>query len=354
MGGNHFHPSIFYCIFVLPEMLKLTTRKGKGYYLRYLLNYPRAVYKIRSLIRRHDISLVHTNSIHNLYGFLAAKLARRPHIWHVREIVVQSRFLCGLQKFLLTHATERIVVTSEAVQKMFFKHGNSPPHLQRIPNGIDVEEFRPSVQDGRRLLEDLRLEDDTPLIGMVCRLDRWKGISSFLRAAPICHQNQPKARFVIVSGEIEGGRDFADEMYQLAAALHLQNIVYFTGWRYLPEDMPSVHASLSVLVLPSELPEPFGLVLLEAMASAKPVIATNQGGPAEICVQDSTGILIPPSDPERLAEALLLLLCNPAKARAMGSAGRKRVEELYDVRTCIRQLQNLYSDVLTCAESQAS
>ncbi|MGH7775220.1 MAG: glycosyltransferase family 4 protein, partial [Candidatus Binatia bacterium] len=157
---------------------------------------------------------------------------------------------------------------------------------------------------------------------------------------------------------------YAERMVQLAEMLGLKDFVYFTGWRYQPEDMPQVYAALSVFVLASSWPEPFGLVLLEAMASGKPAVATNHGGPKEICVDGETGLLVPPRSPEKIAEAILTLLREPERARAMGAAGRRRVEQLYDQTKCVQRLEALYDEILNgpvvrrnsplCAESRES
>ena len=340
-------------VFLLKEMMKLTTRKGKLLYLRYLMNYPRAAWKLVKMIRSEHIDLVHTNSAHNLYGFLAAKLSGRPHVWHVREIVWQSKILRAVERFLLKHLTDRVVVTSDAVAGIIGNsRGSTPAHVRKIPNGIDTRLYHPG-NDGRGVREQLGRATEVPLVGLVCRLDRWKGVETFLQAVALCHKECPEARFLIVGGEIEGGEAFAKELYRLADVLDLKDIVHFTGWRYQPEDMPGVHAALDLLVVASSAPEPFGLVLLEAMATGKPVVATDHGGPKEICVDGETALLVPPQDPQRMAEAILELLRNRERAREMGAAGRRRVEKLFDQRRCIRELELLYDELLGEAPSPA-
>jgi glycosyltransferase involved in cell wall biosynthesis len=131
-----------------------------------------------------------------------------------------------------------------------------------------------------------------------------------------------------------------------ADELSLTDVVSFTGWRYGPEDMPEVHAALSVLISASTSPESFGLVLIEAMATGKPVVATNHGGPREVCAEGETALLVPPQDPRRLADAILKLLRDPARAAAMGRAARERAERHFDERRHAQQLQRLYEEVL--------
>lgn len=334
-------------IHFMQEMLKLTTRKGKIFYLSYLINYPFAVRKIARWIREKNIDLIHTNTVHNLYGYFAAKLSGRPHVWHVREIVVQSRLLWSIEKFLLKRFSDCIIVISEAVAEMFGKSRNEFP-LRTIPDGVDLELYHPENEGS------LEISPDVPVVGMVARLDRWKGMDVFLKAIAICKKQRPEVQYVIVGGEIEGGKEYANELYKLAHDLHLNGIVHFAGWRYGPEDMPGVYAAFDIVVHASTYPEPFGLVILEAMATGKPVVAANQGGPKEICVNQETALLVLPGVPEKLAEAILKLIQNPELARTMGKEGRKRVEQFYDQRLCVKSIESIYKELLSMDEPRVA
>jgi glycosyltransferase involved in cell wall biosynthesis len=333
-------------VLIVAEMRKLTTRRGKLYLLAYVLNYPRAVWKLVRVMRGLRIDLLHTNTLHNLYGFVAARLAACPHVWHVREIVLQSRLARALQVFLAARFADRVVVISDAVGRMFRRGpGRLPACVRKIPDGVDVGHYRPE-NDGASVRQDLGLAADTPLVGVVSRLDHWKGVDTFLEAAALCRREFPAARYVVVGGPIEGREEYADHLLQLAEQLGLIDVVTFTRWRYRPEDMPRVHAALDLLVLPSRWPEPLGLVLLEAMASGKPVVATNHGGPLEICVDGKTGLLVPPGEPRPMADAILGLLRDPCRARALGAAGRTRVEQRFSTRHSIDALEALYQELV--------
>ncbi|HLL77124.1 MAG TPA: glycosyltransferase family 4 protein [Pyrinomonadaceae bacterium] len=333
-------------LFILREMMKLTTRKGKLYYLRYLYNYPKAVGKILRIIRGERIDVVHSNTLHNLHGFLAARLARRPHVWHVREIVLQSRFFRRLELALARRYADRVVAMSGAIAEAFRDGGAPPPRqLRIIPDGIDTERFHPR-NSGDRIRSELGIEAGAPVVGLVCRLDHWKGVEVFLRAAAVVRSRLPEARYLVVGGPVEGQEKFAARMIGLAGALGLDGFVHFTGWRYGPGDMPEVHAALDVLVLASTWPEPFGLVLLEAMATGRPVVATRHGGPVEICAEGETALLVPPRDADAMADTIVALLRDPHRARSMGAAGRARVLQLFDHRRYGRELQLLYEEVL--------
>jgi glycosyltransferase involved in cell wall biosynthesis len=331
---------------ILPAMLKLTTRQGKGYLFRYLLNYPRVVLKLARIIKKEKIDIVHTNVLHNLYGFFVCLLVRRPHVWHVREIVWQSKFARTLEVFLARKFSRKVIVTSNAVAEMFIdKNGKLPANLIKIPDSVDTKEFNPH-QTGANIFMDLQITEDTPLVGFVSRLDYMKGVDTFLKAAALCKQQIPQAHYLVAGGAIEGQEDFASEIKKFAEKLGLNGSVHFSDWRYQPKDMPQVYAAITIFVLASKWPEAFGLVLLEAMATGKPVVATNHGGPKEICVQNETALMVPPDNAEALAQAILELLKNRKKAQAMGIAGRQRVEQLFDRDKCIKQLEALYEELL--------
>lgn len=333
-------------VHLMPAMLKLTTRKGPFYLAVYALNYLFAVWKIRGLIKKHDISLVHTNNLHNHYGFAAAKLAGRPHVWHIREIVFQSGWFMRLEIFLAVHFGGELIVTSNSVGAMFRgKDGRMPKNLSQIPNGVDLEEFHPR-NSGDLIFRDLGLDPRTPVAGMACRLDPWKGVDVFLRAAAICRKSFPSARFIVAGGAIAGREAYAGEVKKLAADLGIEDAVIFTDWKYGPERMPELHAAFTVLVLASSEPEPFGLVIIEAMATGRPVVATNHGGPGEICISGETGYLVAPHDAYGMAEAMLRIFKDPARAQAMGKAGRRRAELYYGRETQVRKIENLYEIVI--------
>ncbi len=332
-------------VLIVDRMIKLTTRRGWRHALRFALNYPGAVRTLCGVVASERVDLIHTNTIHNLYGIGAAIVARRPHVWHVREIVWQSGLVRRVER-LLTRLSDRVIVTSEAVGEIFRgRAGELAGNVRRIPNGVDLDAFAPG-RSAERVRATLGFPADAPLAGVVCRLDAWKGVDVFLRAAARTRAALPAARFVVVGGAIEGQETYARELKALATTLGLDDVLRFTDWRYGPADMPDVYGALNLVVLPSREPEPFGLVLVEAMAAGLPVVATNHGGPREICVDGESGMLVPPGDPDRLADAMRALLAHPARARAMGQAGRRRAESRYDLRATVRAIEALYDELL--------
>lgn len=328
---------------IMPSLLKLTSRRGPAYLLRFALNYPLAIRALVRLIRRERVSIVHTNTIHNLYGVAAARWAGVPHVWHFREIVWQSGPLRRLELWMARHWSTRIIVTSNAVAAMYGARATWPVQLVRVPNGVETDRFSPG--DGGRVRAALDVRADQTLVGIVCRLDPWKGVEEFLDAAARAARAAPDIVFAVVGGPIIGQESYEQVLRQKARDLGIADRVRFTGWRYGPTEMPDVHRALDILVLASREAEPFGLVVLEAMSTGKPVIATAHGGPLDIIEDGRTGELVPPGDTAAMADAILALAADPARRARVGALARARVIETYSAAQYVAGVDAVYREL---------
>ncbi len=335
-------------VLVVPTLLKLTSRRGWLYLVGFVLNMPRALWQLRTVIRRAHVALVHTNTIHNLYGGPVSWLTGTPHVWHIREIVWQKGWLRRMELWMARHMATRIIVTSDAVAAMFGAVETRPATLRKVSNGIEVERFHPDAVPGQRehMRASLGAGADDILVGIAGRLDVWKGVDVFLEAAARVASGCPRVRFVVVGGPVIGLETYATSLKARATTLGLEGRLVWTDWAFSPDAMPDVHRALDVLVLPSTEPEPFGLVVVEAMATARPVIATEHGGPCEIVVDGVTGLLVPPNDPDALASAIRRVCDDPALAQAMGAAGRARVIERYSSTAYLAGVHRVYDEIL--------
>jgi len=329
---------------IMPVLMKLTSRRGPGFFATFMLNYPRAIAALVRLIRREHVSIVHTNTIHNLYGVTAARVARVPHVWHFREIVWQWGLLRRVELAMARWWSDRIIVTSSAIAGMYGPERMWPVQLVRVPNGVETDRFMPG--DGSRIRAELNVAPGQSLVGIVSRLDAWKGVDDFLAAAAAVAVADRDAVFAVIGGPIIGQESYEDALKVKARELGLGGRVRFTGWQYGPDQMPDVHRALDVLVLASREPEPFGLVLLEAMATAKPVVATAHGGPLDIVEDGRTGDLVPPRDPSAMARAIVALLADPARRARMGAHGRERVLAHYTARQYVDGVDAVYRELV--------
>lgn len=218
--------------------------------------------------------------------------------------------------WLYRRQVDHLIVASGSVldrYEPFFRSGAlTRDRVSIVQSAYRPDRFHPGV-DGGRVRAELGLASSAPLVGVVGRLVEDKGQDDFLRAAAIVLGQRPEARFVLVGS---GPREA--DLKSLAAKLCVAPAVRFLGFR---DDVPEITAALSVSVLPSIDCDASSAVLKEALACGVPAVATSIGGAAEILQDGRTGLVVPPRDSARLAAAILTLLNDPARARAMGKAG---------------------------------
>lgn len=297
-------------------------------------------FALRSLIRRESVDIVHSTTTSVLSGAFAAKLASKPHIWHVHEILVNPRFLWRLLSWMIPRLSERVVTVSGPTRSHLCK-GDSLNERKAmvLHNGIEFAPFR-APEAGSRLRSEWRRNSSESLVGMIGRISTWKGQDHFLRAAKILSASHPHARFVIVGGIIPGQENLLDRLKEMIRDLGLESRVILSDFR---KDIPDVLGAFDVFVLPSTLPDPFPTVILEAMAAGKPVVANAHGGSTEMVVDGVTGYLVKPDSPEEMAQKIGYLLDNPQAALKFGKAGQDRQATEFSIEAYIRKWSGVYS-----------
>jgi len=205
---------------------------------------------------------------------------------------------------------------------------------------VDLAEFAPQQPD-RKLREEFIIEEGWTLVGTLGQLIPGKGQDVLLKAAAQVLKKVPEVKFMIVG---DGSPSYIKNLEDLSKDLGLSGKVLFTGFR---EDIPRIMSTLDIVVLPSTTHlEGLSRVIIEAMASSKPVIATNSGGNPEAIVDGATGILVLPEDPSSLAESILDLIKDETKRNRMGEAGRKRAEKLFRIEMNVSRIEKVYEELL--------
>ncbi|HEX9547471.1 MAG TPA: glycosyltransferase family 4 protein [Acidimicrobiales bacterium] len=278
-------------------MRRITTSGSPLRWAAYAGAWPVAVTRLAALARRIDADVIHSNSLHSWYGWAVATLLRKPHVWHAREIVVQSPTALRLERWLAKHAATRVIAISNPVAAQL-----DGPNVVIVHDEADPDEFSPQQAGVFRAQHGI--PDTAPLVGAVGRIDTWKGLDVLLDAVPTMQAAQPTLQVVIAGPTVLDKEGYADQLAARAGALPG---VHWLGPR---SDVAELLADLDVFVLASTLPEPFGLVVIEALASGVPVVATAAGGPLEILAEagPAAGRLIPPEDAAELSAAVLSLL----------------------------------------------
>ena len=294
---------------------------------------------LRRIVDQKRIELLHTNIRvgHDREGILAAKMAGIPCVCHIRDFEQLNWFdekLAGM--------VDSFIYISEAVQRSHLQAGISRGKGRVVYNAVDTTAFS-GVLDTARQRRGLDLADDDLAVGMVGRLERWKGQEVFLRAMALVRHRMPNAKGVVIGDPVPYDMDYGNTLLALRHELGLSDQVVFSSFR---QDMPAVMSALDVLVLASTSPEPFGRVLIEAMAAAKPVVATDSGAVREIVEDRVHGLLVPPGDVQALAGAMVHILTHRDLAAAMGRKGQARVREHFSVQQYVEGVQVVYRDLL--------
>jgi glycosyltransferase involved in cell wall biosynthesis len=294
-----------------------------GFFNR-LLTLTRAVKKLQALMRKEAIELVISNTTGVLAGAFAANKIGVRHIWHVHEIIEHPRWMKKIIGYLLNRYASGIIAVSEAV-KNCWQSVVTADKITVIHNGID---YSPYLESTASLREELHLPTDALVIGMVGRVHYWKGQSYFLTIAGKLHREFPQLRFLMAGDAFPGYEYLYEELAEQIKELELGAVVHQLGFR---KDIPAVMQTIDLLILPSQQPDPFPTVILEAMASAQPVIATQFGGAVEMIEQGVTGDFIPPDDAEQ-AVAVIRNWLDSSRLESAGKAGRVRVLEKFSLR----------------------
>lgn len=300
----------------------------------------KTIYKLITLIRSRDIDIIHSNGFRtNLYGGIAGRITGKKVVWHARNLITSERIDPDRLFIFLPHS---LICLTEAVRKRFYRGGIPIKKSIVIPNGVDTEEFNPGISEDP-VREEFGIPKDAPLIGTTSRIVPEKGHDTFLKAVRIVAEHFPDARFLIAGSHLSieyGG--WEEYIRRLPKEMGLLEKVIFTGFR---KDLPQLLAAMDIYVLASYA-EPSGRTHLEAMAMAKPIVATRSGGTPEIAIDGETAILVEPGDDKAVAEAIISLLSNLQKRIAMGRKARKRVEDNFSIERNVRETESLYLQLL--------
>ncbi len=295
-------------------------------------------------IKQQRISIIHTTEKPRdaFYGVLLGKLTGAGTAIHMH--VAYDKWVSGTVKWALGQA-EALVAISEFVARSLADGGYARERIHVVNNALDMTGWEPGL-DAAPVRRELGLPDDAPTIGIISRLFRWKGHDFLIEAMGLVCREFPDARLVIVGEDdpraVPGSGSFRAELEAQAVQLGIRENVVFTGFR---TDIARLMAAFDVFAHPS-WEEPFGMVFLEAMAMCKPIVAWASGGAPEVIVQGETGLLAERGSVSGLSDALLSLLRDPELRHRLGSAGRRRAEQLFTPEQMALRMYEVYRAML--------
>ena len=293
---------------------------------------------------RPDVVCTHMSKA-GAVGRVAAWLARVPvrvhtfhgHVFSGHFSPAKTRFFVELEKRLARIST-RIIVLGERQQREITALGvGRPEQFVQVPLGLDLSAFLEAEKHSGELRKELAIPQDAPLAAIVARLVPIKNHAVFLRAAKLVCGSLPAARFLIVGDGPE-----RRGLEALTEQLGLKGRVIFLGFR---DDLPRIYADCDATVLSSDN-EGMPVALIESLAAATPAVATDVGETREVIRDGESGFVVPPSDPEALAGALLELLRSPERAKQMGLAGRRHVYPRFSIERLAADTAGLFRSLL--------
>lgn len=301
------------------------------------------VWALARHIERNQIDVVYTNTVISIEGALAARVTRRPHIWHLREQVSgNSQLKSSVPAWLVPHVVGRLsarAIVNSCYLGQAYARGEIKTKLSVIYNGVDPMPFDlDRAEAARSVKAELGLNFAARLVVLIGTVIPRKGQMLFARAAARVARSSPDSVFLIVG---EGDADYIREIKAFGVSAGIAKSLRFLGWR---DDIPRLLAAADVLVVAAD-EEPFGRTVIEAMAAGTPVVSTRCGGPEEIVIDQVTGLLVHRRDVASLARAIEHIICDPANAAQMSHAGRARIDEHFTLDAHAEHVQTVIAEV---------
>jgi glycosyltransferase involved in cell wall biosynthesis len=304
---------------------------------------PFALARLTALMRQGKYDIVHSHLFRaDIFACLAiAQLGDTPPLLvstrHNDDRFFLNPFV-GIAHYMISAQQDLIIAISDHIARFTVSRGvRYPARVRRVYHGIEPMVTQALEREGQQIRHELGITQEDFLVGNVGRLALQKGQRHLIAAMPLLLERVPRAHVVIA-----GGGDLEDYLRDLALEVGVAERVHVLGPR---RDVPALMHAIDVFVMPS-IWEGFGIVLLEAMAAGRPIVASRVATIPEVVVDGETGVLVPAGDPVALAEALASLAHDPQQAKQFGEAGRTRLRTRFSIDKMVGDTELLYRELL--------
>ena len=306
------------------------------------------------LLKRRRIALVHVNTSSTIGPLIAARLCHVPAICHLREIRISPRIIGRALVTTVNLLASHVISISKAVADFANTGWIKPLSSEIIHDGLDSPEYGGQKTDDRNSVlgpssSVFCLPPGCKVVSVIGRITFWKGIHVFIDAAKIVLRNLPDTYFLIVGASdtkqsAKYQKRLEDDVRKLvvseAEPSAVSNHIIFTGF---VNDIHEILHRTDVFVLPSVYPEPFGMIVIEAMLAGKPVVATSHGGPIELIEDGKEGFLVEPNDHRQLAEKIAVLIKDPSLCKEIGRRAQLRVARDFQMCKTMDSIHRTYN-----------
>ena len=330
---------------ILEENAKETGAKYFPLNMRSKLNL-KTISKISRIIAKHDINIVHSMGPRaDFFARIACKKMHNVKVISTIAMLIEgydvNPFKKSIYKLADCYSSKYVahfITVSKALKTKLIQDRKIPENkISVIYNGVELNKFNPDCYSSNGLRDSMGIEKDCLIVGSIGRLVYQKGFKYLIEAAKVLHNKSNKIKFVIVGDGPE-----KENLRKMVEVFDISKSFTFTGVRF---DIPQILAMYDIFVLPSVL-EGLPRVIIEAMAMAKPIVATDINGVREQLVHDCTGLIVPAKNSAALAKAIIQLINDKYKANKLGIEARKSARLKFDLKQTVRNIEKLYENIL--------
>lgn len=329
-----------FCEVVDYPILRRKYFNAKGI-VHYAYEYTSKSKEIIKKLKGVKIDVIHNNTAAVLEGIYLKKKLKAKLIVHCHEIIKRPKFMNTFYAKVFSRKAELTMCVSNAVKDHLETAADFKGKIKVCYNGIDNEIYNPNY-DVKELRDELNIPQDALVVGMIGRVNAWKGQGDFLQAIEkIGHKED--VFYTLIGGVFAGEEWRMEELKDKVKNSSMHEDIRLVDFR---PDSYRLHNVLDVFVLPSTSPDPLPTVVLEAMASGNPVVGYRHGGVCEMCVDGKTGLLADVCDPDDLAKKIERLIKDKELRESMGSAALERQHKEFSLEAQMRNLSDIYEGML--------
>lgn len=315
--------------------------RRKYFNLKGIINYGLSYFgksnEIVKLLKNKKIDIIHANTTAVLEGIYLKKKLKCKLIWHVHEIILKPAIINKTISYLIGRYADKCVAVSKAVKKhLIDSKFVDEDKVEVIYNGVDTERFNPNVEN-KYLYKEWNIPDEAIKVGMIGRVNAWKGQNDFLDAAEGLLKKYSNLYIFIVGSAFAGEEWRVDELKKKIADSKNKDRIIFSEFR---TDTPEIHSFFDVLVLPSTNPDPLPTVVLEAMGCGTPIVGYNHGGVTEMVINGETGLLAEVKNSKDLGRKIQQAL--ESNYKLMGQKARDRAVKNFSEYSFISNFSKVY------------
>ena len=305
--------------------------------------HPRAILQLREWFTAKQVDLVHSHYSRDLWTIVPALQGRRVPLVLTKHLGTQKPKRDALHRWIYRRVDHLVAISEVIRQNLLATHPIAADRVSVVHHGVDLSQFNPNASEREAARQEMGFRPEHLVLGIIGRLQISKGYLEFLEMARRLRRELPQARYLLIGEASRGEASEAQMILGKIREWQVDDIVYPLGFR---RDIPRLLNAMDIFVFPSHA-EAFGLVLIEAMALAKPVVSSNCDGVLDIVHDRETGLLTPPREVDALCEAVRTLVREPAPCRTMAENAREHVLKFFALDRMLDKLEGIYKKVLS-------